>query len=156
MEEMKVLGINFGQIYTVEYIPPGSFRQTDFKPIGKFGVFSLVKFETILNYFPTSRDTTLSELTINLILPIWLYPFKKLIKYILKRVKISKDLEDLAMINRRARLFGRENICSYLKKDQFILFKEDFTKFFGPNSEFYGTPDPRYLNQKWPDIKNYV
>jgi len=156
MEVMKVFGMKFGQIYTVEYMAPGSFRQFDFRPIGKCGLFSFVKFETILNYFPTSRDTTLSELTINLTLPFWLYPFRTLFKFVLKRVKIIKDLEDLGMINRRARLFGRENISSYFKKDQFLLFKNDFCKFFGPNSEFYGNPDPNYLIKKWPDITKYV
>jgi hypothetical protein len=156
MEVMKVFGMKFGQIYTVEYKPPFTFRQFDFKPLKKFGLFSLMELETILNYFPTNRNTTLSELTTNLTLPFWLYPLRTLIKFVLKRVKVIKDLEDLGMINRRARLFGRTNISSYFKEDQFLLFKKDFYKNFGPNSEFYGIPNPEYLNLQWPDITKYV
>lgn len=150
-EVMKVFGFNFGQIYKVEYLPPGTFRQFDFRPIDKLNIFSFIKLETILNYNQSIRDTTLSELIVNLELPIWLYPFRKPLRYILKRVKIIKDLEDLVVIERRARLFGRNNINAYFKKDQFFLFKDTFSNHFGPNSEFYGAK----LETKWPNIKEY-
>lgn len=156
MEVMEVLGIKFGQIYKVRYLPPGTFHQFDFRPVGKFGLYSLIKLETILNYYPTEKGTTLSELIVNLTLPAWIYPFRNLIKKILKKVKIDKDLEDLEMIKRRAHLFGRGDISGYFKKGQFILFKDSFRENFGPQSEFYGVPNPKYFKQNWPDINESI
>jgi len=39
------------------------------------------------------------------------------------------------MIERRARLFGRENNAVYLADHQFILHKEEYLRHFGPNSK---------------------
>lgn len=51
-------------------------------------------------------------------------------------LKKEKDLEDMDMILRRERLFGRGNIRGYLADHQFMLHKEDFVEHFGsPEAE---------------------
>jgi len=46
-------------------------------------------------------------------------------------LKREKDAEDMEMIERRAKLFGRGNIKSYLADHQFMLHKDDFVEHFG-------------------------
>jgi hypothetical protein len=68
-------------------------------------------------------------------MPFWLYPFRHWIRKAIERLKIEKDQQDIDMIERRARLDGRENNSIYLADHQFILHKQDYMRHFGPNSK---------------------
>ena len=109
----------------------------------------------MLRYYENpERRTTLSELTVELDLPFWLYPFRSAIQHVIEKVKILKDLEDVALFDRRAKLFGRESNEIYLKKHQFLLHKDDYLKYFGEKSTFLGNPAEYYRNETWTDIKD--
>jgi hypothetical protein len=74
---------------------------------------------------------TVSDLKIDLELPLWLWPARHMIEERLCRLKREKDDEDMEMIERRAKIFGRGNIKSYLADHQFMLYKDEFVKHFG-------------------------
>ena len=153
----NAFGFKIGQSMTAQYVPPATFVQYDVEPYPRWlpSIHHLIGTKTTLRYFETpERNTTLSELTIELDLPFWLYPFRQLIRRGIEKVKILKDLEDVAMIDRRAKVFGRANNTAYLNKRQFMLHKTDYLKYFGENSEFYGETSEEYKNLKWTDIKD--
>ena len=64
-------------------------------------------------------------------LPFWLYPLRYLIQKGIKKLKIEKDAEDMEMIYRREKLFGRGNNSVYLADHQFMLYKDDYVKHYG-------------------------
>jgi hypothetical protein len=72
-----------------------------------------------------------SHLTVDLELPFWLWPLRSIIEKRMCQLKKEKDAEDMDMIRRREKLFGRGNIKSYLLDHQFMLHKEDFVAHFG-------------------------
>ena len=75
------------------------------------------------------------RLAVTLDLPIWLYPARMIIQERICTLKKEKDKEDLEMLVRRDRIFGRGNIKSYLQDHQFMLHKEDFVEHFGGNAQ---------------------
>ena len=83
-----------------------------------------------------------------------LFPFKKHIAAGIKKIKILKDLEDVAMIDRRAKLFGRNCNSVYLSEQQFLLFKGKYATYFGKNSDFYGHTPEEYRKVRWTNIKD--
>ena len=64
-------------------------------------------------------------------LPFWLYPLRCLIQKRIEKLKIEKDAEDMEMIYRREKLFGRGNNSVYLADHQFMLYKDDYVKHYG-------------------------
>jgi hypothetical protein len=150
-------GLDVGQIVTARYVPPGTFAQFDIQPFPRWwpSIHHLICTQTTLRYFETpERKTTLSELTVEIDLPFWLYPFRKVLQQAIERVKILKDLEDVAMIERRAKLFGRMNNDPYLREGQILLHKKEYLKYFGRDSQFYGDTPAEYRNERWPNIKS--
>ena len=118
-------------------------------------IYHLIKVKTTLRYYGNfERTTTLSELTVELNLPFLLYPFRKRIQDVIEKVKILKDLEDVALFDRRAKLFGRDSNEVYLKRHQFLLHKEDYVKYFSESCSFLGEPAEVQKNETWTNIKN--
>ena len=150
-----VLGFTVGQSYTCEYEAPSTFHNRDLLPYPRWApsVHSLIKTRTTLKYFETDRRTTLSELTVELEMPAFLYPLRRLLERVITRVKILKDLEDVAMIDRRARLFGRDFNSDYLRKHEFLLHKAQYEKYFAEGSQYLGETPEEYRSLKWTDIK---
>lgn len=118
----------------VEYIPPARFLQygTRPDPVWLPSIHHLLDVRTDLRYYEDeTRHRTVSHLDFEIDMPFWLWPFRKFIRSRLERLKIEKDEQDLAMIRRRERLFGRGNIKAYLASHQFMLCKEHFVEHFG-------------------------
>ncbi len=145
---------------TTEYIGLAELKQYDISIYG-FGPAIIANFfnvSTSLRYFENNEDrmvedieddfklkridkndnTVLSEITYNLDIPFFLWPFKSLIRNKLELMKRSKDLEDLYMIKKRIKIFGSDYPLSenspywrpYFKKSYFLLFKETFINNF--------------------------
>ena len=153
----NILGLNVGQSYTCKYIAPATFINCELTPFPKWfpSIHHLVKTRTTLRYFENpERRTTLSELEVEMEMPFWLYPFRHFISATIEKMKILKDLEDVALFDRRARLFGRDSNEVYLKRHQFMLHKEDYLKWFGENSRLLGNPDGIYKYETWTNIKD--
>lgn len=132
-------GVRVGQRCTTEYAPPARFLNYDISGLPAWlpSVHHVMKTRTELFYYPTARgDKTVSHLVVDLELPA---PFKAALPKIeaqMIALKKEKDLEDMEMIFRRERLFGRGNIRGYLADHQFMLHKEDFVTHFGsPEAE---------------------
>lgn len=133
-QKWKMLGLPFGLICSTEYQPPGRLLQYHFipKPFWRPSIYHLIKVHTDLLYTPDATGTrTVSDLTVELDLPFFLWPLRHVIEDRLRRLKIVKDQEDIDMIACRQRLFGRGNVTAYLAKHQFLLHKEAFAKYFG-------------------------
>src|SRR5437763_1237886 len=70
-----------------------------------------MKTRTELRYYPKADDTaTVSHLEVELDLPFWLWPFRYVIERKMSALKREKDDEDMEMIERRAKIYGRGNI----------------------------------------------
>ena len=151
----NIFGLKAGQTYTCRYLAPATFINEDLKPYPSWlpSIHHLIHTKTMLRYYETDRRTTLSELTVEMEMPAWLYPLRKQIQAVVEKVKILKDMEDVALFDRRAKLFGRESNEVYLKKYQFMLHKEDYVKYFGENSVFYG-PAEYLKSERWTNIKD--
>ena len=148
------------QIATTEYIAPATLKQYNVKIRG-FGFALLANFfdvKTTLKYYyndknceildietrktiklDTNNNILISDILYEIDLPFFFYPFKKILKNRLKKLKIEKDLEDLDFIKRRISLFGTDTInptsgywIPYFKKSYFLLFKEKFIDTFFP------------------------
>ncbi|HEV2764339.1 MAG TPA: hypothetical protein VGV38_15270 [Pyrinomonadaceae bacterium] len=154
-QSWNVFGLAFGQVYKSRYVAPATFVNYDVEPSPRWlpSVHHLVKVRTTLRYYETDRRTTLSRLTVELQMPGWLAPLKGFICRTIERVKILKDLEDAAVIDRRARLFGRLDNSAFLKRRQFLLHKDEYLRHFGPGSEFRGDPSLVGRKERWPDIR---
>jgi hypothetical protein len=126
--------IKFGNSCITEYQPPARFLNYGLKPVPRWmpSIHHLVHTFTDLRYYPTEdQQRTVSHLRIELELPWFMWPFRKLIEEKLKRLKIEKDQEDVEMIARHQQVFGRGNLNSYFRKDVFMLHKDEFVKAFG-------------------------
>ena len=122
------------QVYTCEYVPPATFLNYDMHsdPWWLPSVHHVMKTRTELRYYPTDDgERTVSDLRVDLDLPIFLWPVRKLIESKLCALKREKDDEDMEMIARRAEIYGRGNIKSYLADHQFMLYKDEFVRHFG-------------------------
>ena len=137
-ESWCLFGLRIGQICTTEYVPPAEFRNYDIRPNPWWlpSIHHVMRTSTRLVYTEIpERNSTLSTLEVELDMPFWLYPFRRWIQKAIERLKIEKDEQDIDMIKRRGRLFGRENNSVYLAEHQFLLHKEDYLRHFGPNSK---------------------
>lgn len=153
----KILGMRVGQSYTCKYHAPATFINEDLKPFPAWlpSIHHIVKTKTTLRYYENpATKATLSELTVEMDMPFWLYPFRKFIQSVIEKIKILKDLEDVALFDRRAKYFGRESNSVYLKRHQFLLHKEDYVKHFGENSSYIGDAKDIYKNEQWVNIKD--
>ena len=153
----NTFGVKVGQSFTSRFIPPGTFVQSSIQPFPRWmpSVHHLIKTVTTMRYFETpGARTTLSELTVDLDLPFYIYPFREKLRRAIEKIKIVKDLEDVAMIDRRAKLYGRDNNTPYINKHQFMLHKSKYLQCFGMDSEFYGETPEEYRDVRWTSIKD--
>jgi hypothetical protein len=130
----KLFGLSMGQVYTCEYVPPAQFKNYDVKPSPWYvpSIHHLISVSTDLRYLPNpEKDTTISILDVEVKLPFWLYPLRYLIQKGIEKLKVEKDAEDMEMIYRREKLFGRGNNLVYLADHQFMLYKDDYVKYYG-------------------------
>ncbi|NUP13602.1 MAG: hypothetical protein HOW73_46800 [Polyangiaceae bacterium] len=132
-------GVRIGQSCTTEYAPPARFLNYDIEGLPVFlpSVHHLVKTRTELFYYPDATGTkTISHLVVDLDVPAPLAMLVPTLERKMVALKKEKDLEDMEMIFRRERLFGRGNIRGYLADHQFMLHKDDFVHHFGsPDAE---------------------
>jgi hypothetical protein len=123
-----------GQLCTAEWVPPARFLNYGIRPSPWWipSIHHVMRTRTDLCYYPNESGTaTVSQLDVELDLPFFLWPLRHAIERKICKLKREKDDEDIALIERRARIFGRDNIRSYLADHQFMLHKEDFVKHFG-------------------------
>lgn len=133
-QSWKLLGMQIGQVYTAEYIPPARFKNYNVKPYPWFipSIHHLICVTTDLKYAEDlERNVTVSALDVEIEMPWWLYPWRSYLQKLIEKLKIEKDAEDMEMIKRREKLFGRGNIAAYLPDHQFMIHKDDFVRFFG-------------------------
>jgi len=135
-QSWRFLGLRVGQTYTAEHVPPAQFKNYDIRPEPAWmpSVHHLCSIRTHLTYRATARDTTFSDLAVEIDMPFWLWPFRGLMRESMERIKREKDREDVDMIEVRAKRYGRENNDCYLRPEQFMLFKDDYVAHFGPGS----------------------
>jgi hypothetical protein len=129
-------------VNTNEYRPPGEFLNYDHQPYPRWfpSVYHVLQVTTHLKYTPIADGVrTLSTLDVEVDMPFWLWPFRKLLQRAIERIKIEKDEEDIAMIRRRSQIFGRRNNSMYIREDQFLLHKDDYVRCFGKDSVVLGT-----------------
>jgi hypothetical protein len=155
-QSWNLFGLAFGQTYKCRYVAPSTFVNYDIEPSPRWlpSFHHLIKVRTTLSYSETARRTTLSRFTAEIEMPRWLAPLKGLICRTVERLKILKDLEDVALVDRRARLFGRDDNSPFLRPHQFLLHKDEYLKYFGPRSEFRGDPSLAGRAETWTDIKD--
>ena len=130
----RYAGWTLAQTYTAEYQPPARFLQYDIRPSPWWipSIHHVVRTRTDLRYYATPEgEKTISHLEVELDMPVWLWPVRHVLERKLSGLKMEKDQEDMEMIRRRAALFGRGNIKSYLADHQFLLHKDAFVEHFG-------------------------
>jgi hypothetical protein len=131
--------VRIGQTCTTEYAPPARFLNYDIAgvPVWLPSVHHLITTRTELFYYPDATgERTISHLVVDLELPAIFSPLLPKLEQRMTALKQEKDLEDMEMIFRRERLFGRGNIRGYLADYQFMLHKDDFVRHFGtPEAE---------------------
>jgi hypothetical protein len=136
-------GVDVAQYCTTEYVPPARFLNYDIYSSPKWmpSIHHLVKTRTDLRYYPDATgEKTVSHLEVELDLPVWLWPLRTLLQKKICQLKWAKDLEDIEMVQRRARIFGRGNIKAYLREGQFMLHKDDFVEHFGSGGRSTASP----------------
>lgn len=98
-------------------------------------VHHVIKTVTDLRYYPTADGKkTVSDLRVEIDMPFFLWPLRHVMEKKLKQLKWEKDKEDIEMVERRAKVYGRGNLRGYFSDHQFMLHKEDFMKHFGPGA----------------------
>lgn len=125
--------IVIGNTCITEYDPPARFLNYDLKPFPYWmpSVHHLIDTWTELRYYPSEDSRrTVSHLTVELTMPWFLWPFRKMVEARLIKLKIEKDQEDVNMIARHQKIAGRGNIRGYFKRNVFLLHKEEFVKHF--------------------------
>lgn len=126
--------LSVSQSCWTEYDPPARFLNYEITPLPWWlpTIHHVMKTRTELHYRPTADGKrTISDLTVTLEMPAWLYPLRQMIQDKMCSLKKEKDQEDMDMIRRREKIFGRGNIKGYLLPHQFMLHKDDFVKHFG-------------------------
>lgn len=134
-QSWKAFGIKLGHDKTGEYLPPAEFRIYDVVPAPRWipSVHHLIDIKTRLRYAAVpERDATAMTFDVALDMPFWLLPLRGLLQRLIERMHAQQNAEDLAMIKRREKLVGRENLLAvYLRPHHFCYHKDEFVKRFG-------------------------
>jgi hypothetical protein len=123
-----------GQVYKTQYLPPARFLNHSIKPYPFWfpSIHHLLKITTDQKYSESPQSKkTISRLDVEIEMPFFLWPFRKLIQRSMTELKSQKDAEDIRMIQRRSKLFGENCHLAYLVEHQFILHKDEYCKHFG-------------------------
>lgn len=136
-QSWKAFGLKLGHDKTGEYLPPSEFRIYGVTPAPRWfpSVHHFVDITTRLRYAAVpERDATMMTFDVELGLPFWLWPARGLLQRLIETLHAAQNAEDLAMIRRRERLVGRENLlAAYLRDHHFCYHKDEFLKHFGPS-----------------------
>lgn len=134
-QSWKALGLKLGHEKTGEYVPPAEFLIYDVLPSPRWlpSIHHLVGIRTRLRYEAVSgRDATRMTFDVDLDMPFWLAPARRFLQGLIERLHAAQNAEDMAMIKRRERLFGRENLlAAYLRPGHFCYHKDEFLRRFG-------------------------
>ncbi len=137
-QSWKLGGITLGYTSVGEYRPPNQFLNYGIKPDPRWipSFWHLVDITTHLIYTEIpGTDRTLSTLNVEVDLPFFLWPLRKRMRQRIERLKIEKDDEDIVMIKRREKIYGRGNLAGYLHDGQFLLYKDAFVEHFGHHAD---------------------
>ncbi|MBI3544176.1 MAG: hypothetical protein HY075_12975 [Deltaproteobacteria bacterium] len=126
------------QTFVMEYFPPGHFKSYDMKAyprwLPQFHHFVKTVMDVRYTKHP-QRDATVMTFDCEMDMPFFLWPFRNVFQGIVEKMHHLKDQEDLDMIHRRDKFFGRGNINSYLAEGQFLLFKDDYVAHFAHEAQ---------------------
>ena len=126
-------GLRMGQISSTKYLPPATFLNYNIKPFPWWlpSIHHLIKTTTELKYYPTAEgERCVSHLKVELTYPFFVWPFRNFLEKKLCDLKIAKDLEDVEMISRQQKIFGKGNLNHFRSKHVFLLHKELFVKHY--------------------------
>jgi hypothetical protein len=130
--------LSVAQTCVCEYVPPARFLNYGMKPLPWWfpSIHHIIKVRTDLRYFLNEAgDKTVSHLEVEIDMPFFLWPLRHWLERKLSTLKIKKDREDVEMVTRRQKIFGRGNLSSYLAEHQFMLHKDAFVEHFGQKKQ---------------------
>jgi hypothetical protein len=131
----KELGLKLGHIKHGTYVPPAEFLIDHVTPSPWWlpSVHHFMGIRTRLRYFDNKpRDSTGFVFDVELELPFWLWPLRRFMQQLVERMHDVQNMEDMVLIKRRERLFGRGDATDYLADHHFMYHKDDYLKHFGP------------------------
>jgi hypothetical protein len=134
----KAWGLTLGHYKTGQWVPPAEFLVYDVKPYPSWfpSPHHFMGLATRLRYTPSGNgDRTMMTFDVDLDLPFFLWPFRFVLQRLIEKMHAQQNDEDMAMIRRREKLYGRGNISSYLAKHHFCYHKDEFTRLFGPQAK---------------------
>jgi hypothetical protein len=134
-QDWRALGLTLGHIKDGTYIPPYEFHIENVRPSPRWvpSIHHFIGITTHLTYWDIAeRDSTGFRFDVALDLPFWLYPFRRSLQRLIEKMHEQKNVEDMALIKRRERLFGRGNIAAYLAEHQFLYHKDAYVRHFAP------------------------
>lgn len=124
--DSKVFGFTTTNVHYFEFRPPDGIFQAVKTPLGPMTVLATVR------EFPDGAAGARCEVTVEveLDMPRWAYPFRRLVERLLRRLNRKVLEEDLQILERRQLLFG-DSVADYLRAEQRMLFKPLFAKHHG-------------------------
>jgi hypothetical protein len=124
--DSKVLGFTTRNVHYFEFRPPDRVFQAVRTPLGPMTVLATVR------EFQGGSPEAWCEVAVDtaLDLPIWAWPFRRLVERLLRRLNAKVLEEDLLILRRRRTLFG-ESVEDYLRDGQPLLFKPLFARHYG-------------------------
>ncbi len=134
----KWMGMQMGHFKTGEYVPPARFLIYDVVPANKWipSIHHLIGIKTDLRYKThPERNTCMMTFDVELTMPFFLYPFRKILQRMIEKMHAQQNAEDMACLKYRAAMFGRENNSAYLAPHQFLYHKDDYARSFGQQSK---------------------
>lgn len=127
----KWLGVPIDHYKTGEFVPPAEFLLYDVKPALSW-LPSPVALKTRVRYDPVpERDACTMTFEVELDLAWFLWPLRFRFQTAIEAMHAQQNAEDMAMIKRREKLFGRGNIAHYLADGHFCYHKDEFVKLYG-------------------------
>lgn len=133
-QSWKWFGLRLGHTKDCEYIPPCDFKIDRVLPSPRWfpSIHHFISISTYLAYTENKRtDSTDFRFDVELDMPVWLYPLRGPMQRLIEKMHDQQNAEDMALIKRREKLFGRGNISPYLAEQHFMYHKDDFIKHFG-------------------------
>jgi hypothetical protein len=123
--ESKIGPFRFRNVHYFEFRPPHQILQVVKSPLGPMRVLATAQS---VSDDPAAAQTVV-HVDVEIELPAVVYPFRGILRWILKRADHRVMLEDNSLIERRQRLFG-DFIEDYLQPEHKILFKELFRQHY--------------------------
>lgn len=112
-------------VHYYEYRPPNQLFHAVKSPLGPMYVVSTV--EDVPGPTPHGQCEVTVQTTLDM--PRLLYPARRLVERLLRRLNATVLREDRTILERRQALFG-DDVEDYLRDDQCLLFKEAFRQHY--------------------------